>query len=207
MEITGTISKLAEALAKAQAVMQPAAFDSVNPHFKSKYASLNSIMAACRKPLTDNGIAVVQSSETCDQGVVVTTILMHTSGEFIKSSIIIKPQTDTAQAIGSAITYGRRYGLASMVGITADADDDAEAATKADTKQLPMVPKKDNAKLKQIADLCTKLGSKTADETRSTISYLIGREIKSATELSGDEQDNIINGLTKQLERSVDKEF
>lgn len=121
-----TVGKLAEALAKAQAEMDGAAKDATNPHFKSKYADLASIRDACR-PLSKHGIAVLQPTKADGNRVTVTTLLMHSSGEWIAEELTLTALQATPQAVGSAITYGRRYGLASMVGIAPE-DDDGEAA-------------------------------------------------------------------------------
>jgi len=131
MEKSDSIGKLAEALAKAQSVMTGAIKDSDNPFFKSRYADLSSVWDACRKPLTENGLAVIQTTCTMPETpeyVVVETILTHTSGEWIKGRLAMKPVKQDPQAIGSCITYARRYALAAMVGIAPE-DDDANAAS------------------------------------------------------------------------------
>lgn len=126
MEKSETIGKLAEALSKAQGELKPAIFDATNPHFKSKYATLGAIMDACKEPLSKYGLAIVQGTMTTEGRVVVETMLVHASGEWLKSSLSMRAEKDTAQGYGSVITYGRRYSLAAMVGIVADEDTDAE---------------------------------------------------------------------------------
>ena len=115
--------ELAAALAKAQGQMSGASKDSSNPFFKSKYADLHSVWEACRKPLSENGLAVVQLPNRD----VLTTVLMHESGEYISSEIPILAKDNSPQALGSAISYARRYALAAIVGVY-QVDDDAEAA-------------------------------------------------------------------------------
>ena len=123
-----TIGALAAALAKAQGAMKSAAKDSVNPHFKSKYADLASVWDACREPLSSNGLAVVQRVSSSPAGVVLTTMLLHSSGEWIRDRATFPVVQQTAQAYGSAITYARRYALAAMVGVAPDEDDDGNSA-------------------------------------------------------------------------------
>lgn len=125
---SASIAKLASALAKAQGAMVGAAKDSTNPHFKSKYADLASVWDACRKPLASNELSILQPVTADGSSVTVTTILAHSSGEWIAESLTMTAQQPTPQAVGSTITYGRRYGLSAMVGIAPE-DDDAEAAT------------------------------------------------------------------------------
>ena len=123
------INELAAALAKAQAEISTASKDTKNPHFKSSYADLASIWSACRKQLTSNGISVVQAPSTNEDGsVVVTTRLLHQSGQWLESSMACRPQKQDAQGIGSVCTYLKRYSLSAMVGVAPDDDDDGEAA-------------------------------------------------------------------------------
>ena len=126
-EMSPTVGKLFTALAKAQADIKGAAKDSVNPHFKSQYADLASVWEACRGPLTKHELSILQPVDADGAAVKVTTILAHSSGEWVKDTLTIRAQQETPQAVGSAITYGRRYGLAAMVGIAPE-DDDGEAA-------------------------------------------------------------------------------
>lgn len=125
---SASIAALAAALAKAQGEMPGAMKDSLNPHFKSKYADLASIWDACRGPLSKHELAVIQLPRTNRQLVTVETILAHSSGEWIGESLTLTAVQDTPQAVGSAITYGRRYGLAAVIGIAPE-DDDGNAAT------------------------------------------------------------------------------
>lgn len=136
-----SIGNLALALAKAQGEMGAAAKDANNPHFKSRYADLASIMDACRAPLAKHGLAVSQlPCRENDGSVGLTTILLHESGEFIGSSITARPAQESPQILGSLLTYLRRYSLAAICGVVQD-DDDAESATaptrKPATRQEP----------------------------------------------------------------------
>lgn len=127
MQTSEQIDQLATALAKAQGSMHGALKDSANPFFKSKYADLESVWTACRKALSENGLSVVQSTSGVENGVAVTTTLLHASGQWMRDTLPLHPKDVSPQGIGSAITYGRRYALAAMVGVY-QTDDDAEAA-------------------------------------------------------------------------------
>ena len=124
MDKSEQINELATALSKAQGCIKPAIKDSTNPFFKSQYADLASVWEACRKPLAENGLSVVQTIDGNDK---LETTLLHSSGQFISSTLPFVAKDQTSQSIGSAITYARRYALSAMVGICPD-DDDAEAA-------------------------------------------------------------------------------
>lgn len=133
-----TIGKLAAALVKAQREMPGAQLDSKNPFFSSTYASLTSVWLACRKALTDNDLCIIQTTaEADDPQVIVVTTLAHSSGEWISGHLAMTAKkASDPQAIGSAITYARRYALAAMVGIS-PADDDGNAASEPTAKRKP----------------------------------------------------------------------
>jgi len=120
---------LYSALAAAQAEMGPALKDSQNPAFKSKYADLASVMAACMPALSKHGIAVLQPAFDDDTGRYVKTILAHTTGETVECRVPLIVGKNDMQGYGSAVTYARRYGLMSMAGIAPE-DDDGNAAAK-----------------------------------------------------------------------------
>ncbi len=122
-----SLGKLAEALSKAQATMLEAKEDSKNPFFKSSYADLTSIWRACRKSLTENGLAVSHSTLFENGEVILVTMLLHSSGEYMKGYFPLMLAKKDAQAVGSAITYAKRYALAAIVGVCVEGeDDDAE---------------------------------------------------------------------------------
>ena len=137
------IGELAKALAAAQGEMTAAAKDASNPHFKSRYATLASVWDAIRGPLSRNGLSVSQVLETPDAGpgVIVRTMLLHTSGQWIASRYVMPiPDKLTPQAVGSAITYARRYALSAIVGIAPDDDDDGNAASVTPARQEATKP-------------------------------------------------------------------
>lgn len=129
MRRSDSIKEIATALAKAQGEIEPAKKDSTNPHFKSKYADLASVVAACREPLARHGLSIVQEPSLANQVVTTTSLLMHTSGEWIECSTAIPVSRNDAPSIGSATTYGRRYGYSALVGVVADEDDDGAGLT------------------------------------------------------------------------------
>jgi len=124
-----SLKELAPALAKAQAAMKAATMDCENGHFKNRYASLPSVMDAVKKPLADHGLCVVQGVGAGEGTAKVSTMILHSSGEWIASELALPVgERATPQAIGSAISYGRRYGLAALCGVVSDTDDDGNAA-------------------------------------------------------------------------------
>ena len=128
MNKSETIGQLALALSKAQGQMKFAAKDAANPFFKSKYADLASVIEAIKVPLSANGIAFVQATDFEDSAVIVETILLHESGEWISGKLRMHPTKNDPQGVGSAVTYAKRYGLQALAGVPSD-DDDGNAAT------------------------------------------------------------------------------
>jgi len=120
------LNELATALSKFQGKMKVVEFDSANPYYKSKYASLAALIKSASPILSECGLAV---SQLIGEGGAVTTLLLHTSGQALSTTIRITPAKEDAQGIGSAITYARRYSYASILGLVSDEDDDANAAS------------------------------------------------------------------------------
>jgi len=125
-----SLAHLATALALAQAEMEPAIKDSTNPYHKNKYASLASVVAAC-KPLSKYGIAYFQPpASNGGKKVFITTLLVHgESGEWIEQTLTITAGGTTPQHTVGAVTYGRRCALSAMTGVAPDDDDDGNQAS------------------------------------------------------------------------------
>lgn len=131
IEFSGTLGSLAKALAAAQGEIANAKKDATNPHFKNSYASLASIRDAITPALSRHGLAVSQLTEPHGpEGVCVVTMLMHESGEWIRSRLFVPVSKKDAQGFGSALSYARRYALAAIANVATDDDDDAETAVK-----------------------------------------------------------------------------
>lgn len=150
-EQSEAINELAAALSKAQGQIKGALKDSANPFFKSKYADLASVWDACRQQLSDNGLAVVQT--TCDSatGISVVTSLIHSSGQWMRGHLTLEPKDKTPQGYGSAITYARRYALAAIVGVAPE-DDDGNAASGNKGSDVATLVKIDPKQKKEFAE-------------------------------------------------------
>lgn len=119
---------VAIALSRAQTELQDASKDATNPHFKSKYASLESVLAEARRVLPKHGLAFTQTLNSSADGSWLTTELLHISGGRIVSQCPLILSKQDMQGLGSAITYARRYGLAAILGIGQEDDDGNEAS-------------------------------------------------------------------------------
>lgn len=127
------ITELAKALVEFHKKVKPIAKTSENPFFKSKYADLAEIISCTKKELGDCGLSIVQGSEPAVDGVTVTTLLIHTSGQWIESNLFLKAQKQDPQGFGSAYSYGRRYSYSGILNLSTE-DDDGNIATHVKTK-------------------------------------------------------------------------
>ena len=188
------IGKLADALAKAQAEMEPATKDSSNPFFKSQYASLAACWAACRGPLSKHGLAVIQTTEPDNGNVTVISTLTHSSGQWIKGKLSVKPPKTDSQALGSCLSYLRRYSLSALVGLSTQ-DDDAEGTMSrpvAGKKTAPNKAAPKPADMKKFLEAVTPLAEKMGPEIFDA--FLTEYGIKSLDELKTREKQEEFYG-------------
>lgn len=137
MNKSESIAALSKSLVKAQANIEGAAKDKVNPHFRSKYADLASVVEAIKKHATDNGLAWTQIMHDAENAAKVETVIIHESGEWLSCGVISVPVSKLdAQGYGSALTYARRYSLSAAFGVAPE-DDDGNAAAAAAPKITP----------------------------------------------------------------------
>jgi hypothetical protein len=120
MEKSDSIKEIAKALLAFQSEVENVKKDGNNPYFKSKYATLENILDTIKPTLAKCGLSFSQFPD----GDGLTTILMHTSGEFLKANTKMTLRDQTPQGQGSAITYMRRYALSAVLGIATEEDDD-----------------------------------------------------------------------------------
>ena len=143
------MKNIAAALVKSQKAFGPALKSSTNPHFKSRYADLAACVEAVIDSLNANGIALIQQTHECNDGVIVETVFVHESGETYSAGKLHVPAAKhDPQGYGSALTYARRYSLMAAAGIAPE-DDDGNAASKKPVVKVPI----DDAKANKLADL------------------------------------------------------
>lgn len=155
MEKSQSITSIAKALITFHLKVEKVGRDANNPFFKSKYASLSNILEVINKPLTESGLSFAQFPIGTHG---LTTILMHgESGEYLEATYDMVPVKNDPQGHGSALTYQRRYALASVLGLNIDDDDDGNAASA-----KPAPPKQ------QLTDLQKAIeGMKTATDVKA----------------------------------------
>jgi ERF superfamily len=125
------VKSLYAALVKAQKDFGPALKKKQNPHLQSKYADLAACMEAVTDALNNNGLALVQHTHECTDGVTVETMFLHESGEsYSTGKLHVPANKKDAQGYGSALTYARRYSLMTACGIAPEDDDDGHRASE-----------------------------------------------------------------------------
>lgn len=130
MNKSESIANLAKALAAFQAEVSNPKNIADNPFFKSEYAPLDEVLRVVRPLLAKNGLSVLQFPSADGEHVSITTIIMHSSGEWLEADQLkMRPVKNDPQAIGSAITYARRYSLCAVLGIVGESDDDGNEAS------------------------------------------------------------------------------
>lgn len=186
------INEIAGALAKAQGAMQNAVMNRTNPHFKSKYADLSSVLDSIRTPLSASGLSVVQTMQSTERGMVLRTMLMHSSGQYIATEYPL-PATQRPHEMGSALTYARRYSIAALVCNSADEDDDGNSA---------MAPKPANGHAKISDDELHQL-RELADERDADMPKLCKYfKVASLTDITPDILPNVIAALNAKKVRA-----
>jgi hypothetical protein len=186
-----THKTIASALAAAQMQMGKALKQSSNPHFKSKYADLGSVMDACMPALNAVGIAVIQPAGEDEFGRYVETRLIHgESGEMLTCRVPLIVNKNDMQGYGSAVTYARRYGLMAMAGIAPEDDDGNAAAAAAPRQQAPA--KMTANQFEQITDLI----ERTASDEDKLCAYF---KVAELYDLTAQQAEQTIAMLTKKL--------
>lgn len=177
------MKNIATAFVKAQKGFSPALKTNTNPHFKSKYADLSACVEAVIDALNENGIAMIQQTSECDNGIIVETVFIHESGEMLSSGKLHVPaDKQTPQGYGSALTYARRYSLMAACGIAPE-DDDGHAGSKQYAK--PIQPIKPVAKAplteSQILDFISAIES-SSDDTELKNNYTAAYKLAQSQE-------------------------
>ena len=137
MRTSESVQVISEAIVDFQSEMEAVKKGASNPFFKSKYADLPSIIEAIKPVAANQGIAILQEIINEADGILIcNSRIIHTSGEWIEGECPVHYEKATPQGYGSAVTYARRYGLQSILGLSA-ADDDGNQAEKDAAKKKP----------------------------------------------------------------------
>lgn len=199
-----SITKITQALLKVQKQIKFAVIDTDNAYYKSRYASLGSVVDACKEALNSNGIVFIQgasSNKDLPKMVCVTTRLLHESGEYIEDTIGVPYVQDTPQAYGSSLTYARRYALSALLGIVSDEDDDGNVGSGLEPKTPQKAQAKKPTKIEKqkiLGNLAVKAGCKSSDDFKQLMIGLINRSVTKSSEMDDSELDFAIGELEKE---------
>ena len=181
METSQTLKEFAVSFSKCQGELKNAPKNSENPYFKNKYADLTGIIDTAKPILFKHGFSIIQGLSSEGKTAIISTLLLHASGEFVKDCLKLEAKDSSPQALGSAFTYGKRYAYASILGMATDDDDDGNGAQpetkKENTKTEPGKTEKKPvaneilAIQKQVNELMEKAGIKK-DERKTKIMEL-----------------------------------
>lgn len=144
MQISENFSNIFEALCKFRGEVANPKKDKTNPHFKSEYASLDSIITTVNPVLSQCGLSFFQDQVNDKDGYVgVYTMIIHKAGEWIKfNPVYIKAESAHPQKLGAALTYAKRYSLSMALGIATDDDDDANSISPQNQNKAQQRPVK-----------------------------------------------------------------
>lgn len=212
MKRSESIKEIAIALCKFQAKVKNPSNNATNPMYKSKYSTLDNVINTVKPVLSEFGLSYLQSPTTSEDGLHIgtVTLLMHESGEWIESDPIVLPayklgkdavKIYDAQAAGIAITYGRRYSLSALLGVSSEDDDDANRiiheSGKQPTKQQAATEKQLGLIDKLLNDVA-KARSITKEEAYKTIQKHLKKDMEWFTPTDASKAIEILNSALKQ---------
>ena len=208
MNTSPEINELAKALSSFQGTLQTVKKDSANPHFRSRFASLESAITTAAPHLAAHGLAVAQTLSWDGSNDLLTTTLMHASGQWIVDGQRLFLNKEDAQSHGSAITYARRYSYLAILGLAPSDDDDGNIATaavaKRTTKATPVARPAAQPQTSQPSNSVDEVraaakahGYTSADELFADIEKVTGETIGSLDDLSDDGIEQFLTHLSK----------
>lgn len=200
MHKSEAIDKLAAALSKFQSAVSPIPKSGKNPHFGNTFSTLEDIDSATREGLAQNGLSVSQLVSRVETIPILVTILMHSSGQWISGEQILNPTKNDPQAMGSAISYAKRYGKLAILGLSSDEDDDGNKASGRTTTQPAARPAEAAAPVTLKAAPKQPVTVPISDPGEFMITF--GKyQNKKVKELTDDELNNYAVILQKMAER------
>lgn len=191
------LNELFKAMAQFRSNFKQPMKDAANPFFKSKYVPLENITEAIDKAIKGTGLSYVQYATSENQDVSVSTMIMHESGQYIEFEPLTLPAVKAEpQGLGSAVTYARRYSLASVFGVTSDQDDDANSCSGDNAPKKASKTHIQTAKLK-ISQLADKQGISPQDAEQAILNHF---KVKGKLENVTSEQITLILNYLKSVE-------
>jgi len=185
------------ALVAALSELTNLAKDKVNPHFKSRFTSLDAILDATRPVLAKHGLALSQEPVFENGMAGVVTRIIHTSGESRESKLILPLRDQSAQGVGSAISYARRYSAAAVLGIASDEDDDGQQASTPSKAITRAVIAKPVIKLENSLDTLFGLMDTNKVSEEEIRSFCLSKGMKDVPEFVADIKESVAKRLVE----------
>ena len=199
VKMTFPCDKLLESLSKMQGALDNAPKTSKNPYFNSRYADLATCLSALKKPMSDNGLSVSQHCTYDDNIIHCLTILGHSSGQMMISTLNVPVVKKDAQGIGMAITYARRYAMSSIVGL-AQADDDGESAVEHEPEETKEPEQKEPERNGYATEKQVGMIKKLIPKAKVDVNSILKRySVANLESLSKDQASECIRILNKQV--------
>ena len=195
MRKSESIKNIALALSKFQSEVENPKNTADNPYYKSKYAPLQDVLNIVRPLLSKHGLSIVQSPSGDGERISIHTMLIHESGEWIEfDPLVLKAEKITPQGAGSAITYGRRYSLSAVLGISSEDDDDANSLETSQQAQKQQRKQLTDKQVKRLYAIANSAGVSVEDVKR-----VLMRDYNKtqAADLTKQEYDEICERLQK----------
>jgi|SRR5690554_987650 len=195
MRKSESIKNIALALSKFQSEVENPKNTADNPYYKSKYAPLQDVLNTVRPLLSKHGLSIVQSPSGDGERISIHTMLIHESGEWIEfDPLVLKAEKITPQGAGSAITYGRRYSLSAVLGISSEDDDDANSLETSQQAQKQQRKQLTDKQVKRLYAIANSAGVSVEDVKR-----VLMRDYNKtqAADLTKQEYDEICERLQK----------
>ncbi len=210
------VSTLAEALVAAQAEFPAVEPNAVNPHFKSRFVTLDHLIAKTRPILNKHGLAVTQEPSVSEGGFpTLTTTLLHVSGEERSSTMPLLLTKQDMQGLGAALTYAKRYAWSAALGISADEDDDGNSASKKDADVPEPLRSDERAQERRELQEAVQAGidrlgpldaNWTLTATLAAASKSFGKQITALADLNENQLSQILTALSLAEEQLVIEE-
>lgn len=207
MKKSESISELAKAFAKTQQEMKQPLKNAENPFFNSTYVPLENVAQSITDVATKNGLSYSQEPTVVDGVVSVTTLVMHSSGEWIEyEPLRLKPDKNNIQGCGSAITYAKRYALSAIFGITSDKDDDGNGAVNYEQVNNQMSQKRAaqkselSAKANKLFSQLIDLGQTQEDIAAYVKDFMDQKGLQKSTEAKTAAMEQMKNDILKAKE-------
>lgn len=207
MKKSDSISELAKAFAKTQQEMKQPLKNAENPFFNSTYVPLENVAQSITDVATKNGLSYSQEPTVIDGVVSVTTLVMHSSGEWIEyEPLRLKPDKNNIQGCGSAITYAKRYALSAIFGITSDKDDDGNGAVNYEqvnnqrSQKRPAQKSELSAKANKLFSQLIDLGQTQEDIAVYVKGFMNRKGLEKSTEAKTAAMEQMKNNILKAKE-------